>query len=46
LEDYQMDELDLEVYSVDNDITSETEKYEAPHKELNEMFGVDIFGTT
>jgi hypothetical protein len=43
LEDYQMDELDLEIYNVDNDITTNTEQYEAPHKELNEMFGVDIF---
>lgn len=46
IEDYQMDELDLEVYSVDNEVKTETHKYEAPHKELNEMFGVDIFGNS
>lgn len=43
LEDYQMDETDLEIYSVDEDIKTDTQIYEAPHKELNEMFGVDIF---
>jgi hypothetical protein len=45
-EDYQMDELDLEVYSVDKDIKTDTKIYEAPFKELNNMFGVDIFGNT
>jgi len=40
--DMEMDEL--EVYSVDRDIKTETEIHEAPYKEINEIFGVDIFG--
>lgn len=43
-EDYEMDELDLEVYSVDKKIDTETRVYKKPRKELDEMFGVKTFG--
>lgn len=43
VEDFQMDETELEVYSVNDKIETETKKYEAPFKELQEMFGVKIF---
>ena len=43
VEDYQMDLTELEVYSIDDDIKTETKTYEAPFKELQEMFGVKIF---
>lgn len=43
VEDYQIDMNELEVYSIDDDIKTETQKYEAPFKELQEMFGVKIF---
>jgi hypothetical protein len=42
-EDYQMEITELEVYSVGDDIKTETQTYEAPFKELEEMFGVKIF---
>jgi hypothetical protein len=43
IEDYQMERTELEVYSVDKDIKTETDNYEAPFKELEELFGVKIF---
>jgi hypothetical protein len=42
-EDYQMDVTELEVYSVGDDIKTESKTYEAPFKELQEMFGIKIF---
>jgi len=42
-EDYQMELEELEVYSVDNEIKTETEKVEAPYKELEQIFGVKVF---
>ena len=42
IEDYQMDELDLEVYSVDEEKKTETKTYVDTLKNLNDMFGVDI----
>ena len=36
-------ESELEIYSIDNSIDTETQKFEAPHKELEKMFGVKIF---
>ena len=42
-EDYQMEMEELEVYSVDDEIKTETEKIEAPYKELEEIFGVKVF---
>lgn len=43
IEDYQIDINELEIYSVDEDIKTESTKYEAPFKELEELFGVKIF---
>ena len=42
-EDYQMEMEELEVYSVHDDIKTDTEKIEAPYKELEEMFDVKVF---
>jgi len=42
--DNDMEISDLEVYSIDKEIGTESETFEAPYKELNEIFGVDIFG--
>ena len=43
IEDYQMEIAELEVFSVGEDIKTENETYEAPFKELEELFGVKIF---
>lgn len=43
VEDYQIDISELEVYSIDNDIETNTEKYVAPFNELEELFDVKIF---
>jgi hypothetical protein len=43
VEDYQMKMEELEVYSIHDDIQTETQKFEAPYKELEEMFGVKVF---
>ena len=43
IEDYQMEITEMEVYSIGDDIKTETKTYVAPFKELNEMFGVEIF---
>jgi len=43
VEDFQMEITELEVYSIDDDIKTETIKYEAPFKELENMFGVKVF---
>lgn len=43
IEDYQMEETELEVYSIDENIDTESKTYEAPFKELEELFGVKIF---
>ena len=43
IEDYQMEETELEVYSIDEQIDTENKTYEAPFKELEELFGVKIF---
>jgi hypothetical protein len=42
-EDYQMDVTELEVYSIDEDIKTEMQTYEAPFKELELLYGVKIF---
>jgi len=42
-EDFQMELDELEVYSVDDDIKTESHKFEAPYKELEEMFSVKVF---
>lgn len=43
IEDYQMEITELEVYSIGDNIDTETQTYEAPLKELQEMFDVKIF---
>jgi hypothetical protein len=43
IEDYQMDINELEVYSVDDNIKTDTIEYEAPFQELQKKFGVKIF---
>jgi hypothetical protein len=43
IEDYQMELIELEVYSVGEDVKTETKTYVAPFPELQEMFGVKIF---
>ena len=43
IEDYQIDITELEVYSIGDDIKTETQTYEAQFKELEGMFGVKVF---
>ena len=43
VEDYQMEITELEVYSIHDDIKTDDQTYEAPYKELEEIFGVKIF---
>jgi len=43
IEDYQMEITELEVYSIGDDIKTENKTYEAPYKELEELFGVKVF---
>lgn len=43
VEDYQMEMAELEVYSIDDDIQTENKTYEAPFKELENLFGVKVF---
>ncbi len=44
IEDYHIDVKELEVYSIDEEVVTETKIYEAPMKELEDLFGVKIFG--
>lgn len=43
IEDCQMEITELEVYSISDDIKTETQTYEAPLRELQELFGVKVF---
>lgn len=43
VEDYSIEPDELEVYSIDDEIKTQNTTYEAPYKELNELFGVKIF---
>ena len=43
IEDYQMELEELEVYSVHNDIQTETQEFKASYKELEEMFTIKVF---
>jgi len=43
IEDYQMEISELEVYSIHDDIKTGNQKFEAPYKELEEMFSVKVF---
>jgi hypothetical protein len=42
-EDYQMDDLDLEVYSVDEHITTQSISTEDTKQNIEKQFGVKIF---
>ena len=43
IEDYQMELEELEVYSIHDEIKTETQDYEQPYKELEELFDVKVF---
>jgi hypothetical protein len=43
VEDYQIEITELEVYAIDEHLETENTTYEAPFKELEELFGVKIF---
>lgn len=42
LEDYQMESIELEVYSVDEHVETKDITYEAPKREIEEMFKIKI----
>jgi hypothetical protein len=42
-EDYQVDLMELEVFSISDDIKTESLKHEAPFREFENWFGVKIF---
>jgi len=42
IEDFQMEKIELEVYSISDNIKTETIEYEAPFHELQEKFNVKI----
>lgn len=43
IEDYQINAMELEIYSIDNNIDTEMKVYEAPLRELQELFDVKVF---
>jgi len=43
IEDYKMELEELEVYSIHDEIKTETQKIEAPYQDLEEMFDLKIF---
>ena len=43
IEDYQINAMELEIYSIDNNIDTKMMQYEASLHELQELFGVKIF---
>lgn len=43
VEDYEIDLMELEVYSIEDSIDTETKIYEAPMRELQELFDVKVF---
>jgi len=43
VEDYDVQLIELEIYSIDNTIKTENKTFEAPYKELEELFAVKIF---
>lgn len=44
VEDYQMEEVELEVYSVKEHVVTKEIEHEAPLRELEQRYGVKIFG--
>lgn len=45
IEDYQMEVIELEVYSVDEHVETSDIQTEAPKREIEETFGIKIFGS-
>ena len=43
IEDYQIEINELELYSLEDDVETETKTIEAPYKELESIFDVKIF---
>lgn len=43
IEDYKIDITELEVYSIGEDIETETQTYEAPLRELEELYAIKVF---
>ena len=43
IEDYKINVKELEVYSIDENVTTDTKIYEAPMRELQELFQVKVF---
>jgi hypothetical protein len=43
VEDYQMELIELEIFSVSEDFETVNDEYVAQFKELEELFGVKIF---
>lgn len=44
IEDYQMEQTELEIYSVNDHIETTDRELEAPKRDLEELFGVKVFG--
>lgn len=44
IEDYQLEMTDLEIFSVDENIETEKDIYEAPLRELEDLYGIKVFG--
>jgi hypothetical protein len=43
IEDYQIEITEMEVYSISDEIKTETEIFEKPFKELEMLFGIKVF---
>jgi hypothetical protein len=43
LDDYQMETIELEVYSVDEHVETKELEYQAPKREIEEMYNIKIF---
>ena len=43
VEDYQIEMKELELYSLEEDVETETKTIEAPYKELESIFDVKVF---
>ena len=44
IKDYLVSICELDTYKIDNEVEMETKEYVAPKKELEELYGVKIFG--
>lgn len=43
INEYQMESIELEVYSVDEHVVTDEMVHEAPKREIEEIFGIKIF---